>query len=283
MTSSVACVPRPAQPERMKINVDGHTAFAYTGGRPFDPARPTVMLIHGAQHDHSVWIMQSRWLAHHGYGVVVPDLPGHGRSDGPLCTDIAAMARWCLSLLDALGVRRAVLAGHSMGSLIGLEAAALAPERIRGLGLIGTAFPMSVSAALLEAARSDEPAAFDLINRFSHARKVHPPGTPGPGFSVFVQNLRLMQRQAPGVLLNDFQACDAYRDGLARISSLTCPVLFVLGDRDAMTPPKAAQSLINACAQPLVHRVPEAGHALMSETPEAVRLALSQWLATLPD
>jgi pimeloyl-ACP methyl ester carboxylesterase len=283
MTSSAACEPPRAGSEFMKTTVQGHPAYVYTGGRAFNPAQPVVVLIHGAQHDHSVWIMQSRWLAHHGYSVLVPDLPGHGRSAGPLCTDIAEMARWILDLLQTLGVERAVLAGHSMGSLISLEAAALAPQRCRGLGLIGTAFPMKVSPALLEAARDREPEALDMINRFSHARWVHPPGTPGPGFSVFVQNLRLMQRQAPGVLLNDFRACDTYADGLTRAAALSCPVLFVLGERDAMTPPKAARPLIAACSQASVCQVPQAGHALMSETPEAVRIALSQWLSSLPD
>ena len=57
--------------------------YAYTGGRPFDPAKPTVVFVHGAQHDHSVWILQSRYLAHHGYGVLALDLPGHMRSEGP--------------------------------------------------------------------------------------------------------------------------------------------------------------------------------------------------------
>ena len=267
----------------MQISVQSQAAFIYTGGRPFDRSRPVVVLLHGAQHDHSVWIMQSRWLAHHGYAVLAPDLPGHGRSAGPPRPDIASMAAWVLDLLTALGVTRAVVAGHSMGSLISLELAGIAPDGCRGLGLIGTAFPMKVSTALLDAARSREPDALDMINRFSHARWVHPPGTPGPGFSVLVQNLRLMQRQAPGVLLNDFQACDAYADGLTRAKSLRCPVLFVLGERDAMTPPRAAQPLIDACTQSSVCRVPQAGHALMSETPEAVRLALANWLPSLAD
>jgi len=266
----------------MKLTVQGQSAYVYTGGKAFDPQQPVVLLIHGAQHDHSVWIMQSRWLAHHGFAVLVPDLPGHGRSEGPPRTDICSMAQWVLELLNVLGIEKAALAGHSMGSLISLEAAGLAPERVRGIGLIGTAFPMKVSSALLDAARSNEAAALDMINRFSHARLVHPPGTPGPGFSVFVQNLRLMQRQAPGVLLNDFQACDAYADGLARAAALHCPALFVLGERDAMTPPKAARALIDACAQSSVSIVPQAGHALMSETPEAVRLALHHWLQRLP-
>ena len=67
----------------MLLNVQGREAYAYSGGRLFDPKLPTVVFLHGAQHDHSVWILQSRYLAHHGYGVLAVDLPGHVRSAGP--------------------------------------------------------------------------------------------------------------------------------------------------------------------------------------------------------
>ena len=76
----------------MRISLDSHEAYAYTGGRAFNPALPTVCFIHGAQHDHSVWILQSRYLAHHGYGVLAWDLPGHGRSAGAPLASIAAIA-----------------------------------------------------------------------------------------------------------------------------------------------------------------------------------------------
>ena len=262
----------------MQLHINGLSAYAYTGGRPFSPDRPTVVMVHGAQHDHSVWILQSRWLAHHGFGVLAVDLPGHGRSEGPALPDIGAMADWLLHALSAAGVSRSVIVGHSMGSLIALEAAGRAPERVRGLALVGTAFPMAVSDGLLAAARDDEESAFDMINRWSHARWIHRPGTPGPGFSVHVQNLRLMQRQPKGVLLNDFTACNAYQGGLDRARSLGCPVLFVLGARDAMTPPKAARPLIAAIPNASVVQVPDCGHALMSEAPDATRRALADWL-----
>ena len=262
----------------MQFELDGRSAYAYTGGKPFNPALPTVVMVHGAQHDHSVWILQSRWLAHHGFSVLALDLPGHGRSAGPALTDIPAMADWVLRATQAVGARRPTLIGHSMGSLIALEAAGKAPQQVQGIGLIGTAFPMKVSDVLLNAARDDEQSAFDMINRWSHARWIHRPGTPGPGFSVHVQNLRLMQRQARGVLLNDFSACNAYADGLDRARTLSCPVLFVLGARDAMTPPRAARALIEAVSQAAVVEVPQCGHALMTEAPDATRQALSAWL-----
>jgi pimeloyl-ACP methyl ester carboxylesterase len=262
----------------MQFDVDGHSAYAYTGGQRFDPMRPVVAFVHGAQHDHSVWILQTRHLAHHGFSVLAFDLPGHGRSAGPPLPEVESMAAWTLRAIAAAGAAQATVVGHSMGSLIALEAAGQAPESITGVALVGTAFPMSVSDRLLNAARDDEPAAFDLINQWSHAQLVHRPGTPGPGFSVFVQNLRLMQRQPKGVLLNDFAACKAYARGLERARALLCPALFVLGERDMMTPPKAAAPLIEAIAGSSVVRVPDSGHALPTEAPQALREALDHWL-----
>lgn len=265
----------------MFLDVAGHRAYAYTGGKPFDPARPTVVLVHGAQHDHSVWILQSRYLAHHGFSVLALDLPGHGRSEGAAAESIESMADWVLQFLDAAGVERAAIGGHSMGSLIALDAAGRAPNRVTRIVLVGIAYPMKVSALLLDAARDDEPAAFDLINAWSHSGITHRPGNPGPGFSVFVQNRRLMERQRPGVLLKDFRASNAYSAGADRAQSVQCPVLFVLGDSDIMTPPRAAKPLIETIRQSEVVRIPGCGHALMSERPDEVLEAFKAFLAPL--
>lgn len=265
----------------MLLEVDGRKAYAYTGGRRFDPARPAVAFVHGAQHDHSVWILQSRYLAHHGYSVLAVDLPGHGRSEGPALSTIEAMADWVIRTLEAAGAPRAAIVGHSMGALIALEAAGRAPDRVDRIAMIGVAYPMKVSDALLAAARDDEPRAFEMINQWSHSGITHRPGNPGPGFSVFVENLRLMQRQAPGVLLNDFSACDRYAGGARRAAELACPALFVLGERDLMTPARAARGLIDAIARHEVVTVPRCGHNSMSEHPDAVLAALRGFLAPL--
>ena len=265
----------------MELEVAGRKAYAYTGGKPFDASRPTVVFVHGGQHDHSVWILQSRYLAHHGFSVLAVDLPGHGRSAGPALSSVEAMAGWVLAVLDAAGAPRAAIVGHSMGSLIALEAAGQTPERVTRIALLGAAFPMRVSDALLSAARDDESRAFDMINQWSHSGVSHRPGNPGPGFSVFVENLRLMQRQPPGVLHNDFNACNVYTAGTRRAAALACPALFVLGERDVMTPPKAARTLIDAIAQREVVVVPRCGHSMMAERPDAVLAALKTFLAPL--
>jgi pimeloyl-ACP methyl ester carboxylesterase len=261
--------------------------FAYTGGRAFDPARPTIVFLHGAQHDHSVWILQSRYLAHHGYSVLALDLPGHMRSEGPPLPTVEAIAERIATALQACGAARLLLVGHSMGSLLCLEVARRLPELVAGVALIAAAFPMRVSDALLAATRADPVAAMDMINIWSHSASIaafeRKPSAPGPGFSNVGQNLRLMQRIAQrsgaSVLEMDFAACNAYAGGLDAARALACPALYVLGEQDMMTPPRAAQALIDATTEHSVVRISDGGHSLMAERPDAVLQALTQFAA----
>lgn len=261
----------------MLVDIHGRQAYCYTGGKPFDPALPVVVLIHGAQNDHSVWALQSRSLAHAGCAVLAPDLPGHGRSTGAALASVEAMADWLLALLDAAGVARAVLAGHSMGSLVALEAAARAPTKVAGLGLVGTTYPMRVADTLLATARDDEPAAIEMVASWSHSVWLPGPSSAGPGTSVLNVARRLMQRMSarnPGGLFHtDFAACNAYANGEAAAAALTCPVTFVLGKQDVMTPPRSTALLTSAIRHGKVVHV-DAGHAMMAEAPDAVRVAL---------
>jgi pimeloyl-ACP methyl ester carboxylesterase len=261
--------------------------YAYTGGRSFDPARPTLVFLHGAQHDHSVWILQSRYLAHHGYSVLALDLPGHMRSEGPALASVEAIAERVAEGLKASGAQRLLLVGQSMGSLIALEVARCLPDRVAGVALIATAFPMRVSDALLSATRTDVCAALDMINVWSHSASTaafeRKPSNPGPGFSNVWQNLRLMQRIAqrdgPAVLATDFAACNAYAGGIDAARELRCPVLFILGSLDVMTAPKAAKPLVDACAAATVVLIDGGGHSLMAERPDEVLEALKAFAA----
>ena len=261
-------------------------AYCYTGGRPFDPALPTVVFIHGAQNDHSVWALQSRYFAHHGFGVLALDLPGHGRSAGPALETVEAMAGWLLSLLDKAGTERALLIGHSMGSLIALEAAFQAPQRVAGLALLGSTFPMRVSEALLETSKNDEAAAIDMVNIFSHSSLAQKPSCPGPGFWTMGMSQRLMQRMGarnPAQLFyTDFKACNDYANGEAAAASVACPTLLLQGARDVMTPPRSARQLAASLGQAKVVTV-DAGHQMMSEQPDAVLDALATFAVQCKD
>ncbi|SAL74128.1 3-oxoadipate enol-lactonase [Caballeronia terrestris] len=265
----------------MMLDVHGTPAYAYTGGKAFDAARPAVVFLHGAEHDHSVWALQTRYFAHHGFGVLALDLPGHGRSAGPALADIASLADWVIGVLDAAQVEKALLVGHSMGSLIALDAAARHPTRVAKLALLATAVPMTVSDALLDAAREHEPEAIDMVNQWSHSTIAAKPSSPAPGFWLHGMNQRLMERvsaRGEGLLFHtDFSACNTYTEGLERALQVRCPVLVISGQRDLMTPPKAAGALVKAMSQAgvVVETVTlDAGHALMTEQPDATLDAL---------
>ena len=262
----------------MDLRVAGDTAYAYTGGKTFDPKLPAVVFIHGGEQDHCVWVLQSRYLAHHGYAVLAVDLPGHGKSGGAPLGNIEDMAGWILALLDAAKVNTAALIGHSMGSLVALECAARHPERVGRVALLGTAFPMRVAPDLLQATESRESDAHNMINVWSHSATAHYPSNPGPGFWVIGGNLRLMQRQKPGVLRADFAACDGYKTGFERAAQVRCPALFLLGARDAMTPARAGRDLAGAVPHSIVKTLEGTGHNLMGEKPDEVLDALVEFL-----
>ena len=113
----------------MKLTIHELSAYAYTGGKSWKQGQAGVVFVHGALHDHSVWILQSRYLAHHGFNVMAVDLPGHGRSAGP-ALDVPAAGQWLAQCVDAAGWDRVYWVGHSMGSLIALEAAGLRAHEI---------------------------------------------------------------------------------------------------------------------------------------------------------
>jgi len=266
----------------MELSVDGRKAYGYSGGKAFDAGLPCIVFIHGALNDHSVWTLLARWFAHHGHAVLALDLPGHGRSDGPPLADAEALADWVLALLDAAGVRKAALVGHSMGSLIALEAAGRAPERIERLVMLGTAVPMKVSDALMQTSQRDPLKAIDMVNTFSHSGTASKPSYPGPGTWLHGSDRALMRRVQsgqPGLNLfhHDFGICDRYAAGLAAAAKVRCPATIVIGSRDQMTSPKQAATI----AQALNARVQsvDAGHSMMSEAPDAVLAALRSAMA----
>ncbi len=276
----------------MYLTVLGNPTYCYTGGKAFDAAKRTVVFIHGVLNDHSAWILQTRYLAHHGFNVLAVDLPGHGKSAGvnrdiAPCLSVETAADFILALLDAAGIKSATLVGHSFGSLIALEAAARAPDRITHLALLGTAFPMPVSPALLEASLNQPLKAIDMVNTYSHSMLAPPPSSLGPGTWLYGSAKALMRRvQASNTAFNlfftGFTACNDYKNGLAGVLSIKAAMLFIVGKFDQMAHSKATQTLIDAAktSQKNVKVVTlDAGHQMMSEAPDGVLMALKDFLA----
>jgi pimeloyl-ACP methyl ester carboxylesterase len=270
----------------MYLQVNGHKTYCYTGGKSFDAAKPSVVFIHGVINDHSVWILQSRYLAHHGWNVLAVDLPGHCKSEGEAPASVEEAADFVVALLDATGVQSAALVGHSWGSLIALEAASRLKERVSHLVLVGTAYPMKVSQALLDAALNEPMKALTMVNVFSRSTLAAPPSALGPGTWVYGASMALGRRvlasnTKTNVFHRGFKACDSYANGDNAIAQITCPVLFVLGAQDQMTQAKAAQPLVDKARASgktvQVINVP-VGHHQMTEAPEETLFAMRDFL-----
>lgn len=258
----------------MQLSVQGIDTFVSTGGRDFDASLPTAVLLHGAGFDHTTWALHSRWFAHHGYGVLAPDLPGHGRSGGAPLTSVADMADWTAALITAAGAQKARLVGHSMGSLIAVETAARHPDKVSALNLIGTAAAMTVGPDLLKAAEANNRDAVDMMSIWGLGFPAGLGGSLAPGLWMLTGAQRVLENNRPGVLFTDLSACNAYQNALTAAAKVSVPTTLILGERDMMTPSKAGKALAAAIPNARTIVLSGAGHMMMNERPDELLAAL---------
>jgi len=258
----------------MELELEGRKVYAATGGRPFDARMPAMLFIHGAGQDHTAWQLPARHFAWHGHGALALDLPGHGRSEGPPLATIGAAASWLARVMDAAGIAKAALVGHSMGAAIAIEAAATFPERISRLALLGSGLSMPVNEALLTSALAAPEAAFAMIVDWGHGPRAKFGGNPAPGLWMTGGAQALLARSRPGVLYADLAACNGWTTGDAAAACVRCPALVVIGARDAMTPPRAGDALARRLTRCRTVSIAECGHMPMAEAPEATLDAL---------
>ncbi|MGR3913363.1 MAG: alpha/beta hydrolase [Gammaproteobacteria bacterium] len=249
--------------------------YAYTANHAPQDARDTIVFVHGAAMEHSVWSHQSRYFAYHGYNACAPDLPGHGRTDGRALDDIGDLAAWLGGVIPrGRGIH---LVGHSMGALVALEAAASftpggAP--LCSLSLLGFSYPMTVSDELLEAARARPLDACAMMTQWSHASRLG--GEPVPGFWSPGMQFSMMRNSRDGVLLADLRACHAYAGGADAFARVSCPILFVCGRRDRMAPAKLAAAHAATTDNAEIVFLENCGHNILSESPHGALRALQR-------
>ncbi|MGA1455833.1 MAG: alpha/beta fold hydrolase [Arenicellales bacterium] len=258
----------------MRVNTSFGELFVYTGAREHQTNQPAVVFVHGTGMDHTVWVLPSRYFARHGYNVLSLDLPGHGKSAGSPCSTIDEMADAVVETMEAAGISSAALVGHSMGSLVTLSAAARHPDRARALALIGTTAPMGVHPAMMASAANNDHDVIDMITYWGYSKSAQLGGNENPGMWMAGTTLRLLEKARDDVIHYDLKACEGYATGQDHARAIQCPTLFILGDRDIMTPMRSAQKMIDAIPDAKVCRMQKTGHSLMMERPDALLDAL---------
>jgi pimeloyl-ACP methyl ester carboxylesterase len=232
-----------------------------------------VLLLHGAGGMHLSWPPEIRRLA--GCDVYALDLPGHGKSDaiGGLQT-ITAYSESVLAWMQASGLAKAVVVGHSMGGAIALTLALQAPEKVLGLGLVATAARLRVNPDLLANAASATTfyKVVDQLSAWSFG-----PAAPARLVEMFRQRLGEVR---PSVLYGDFLACSSF-DISDQVSRITCPALVLCGADDRMIPQRHSQSLADLMPGAQFVHFPQVGHMLMLEEPRAAAEALAVFLQSI--
>ncbi|MFK8080339.1 MAG: alpha/beta fold hydrolase [Granulosicoccus sp.] len=264
----------------MNVAVDGVQIYVGRGGMPWKAGQRTLVLQHGAGMDRTVWVLLARYFARHGFNVVAADLPGHGASKGEPLESIEAQAQYLWLLLDTLQSDhdlpdgQVIIGGHSMGSLIALEAASQQAGRVEQLVLFGAGYPMPVGAPLLDAAAANSQSAVDMIAIFSHSFGSQLGHNPMAGISVQNMAMALLERAAPGVLYTDLKACNEYAGGESAAELVKDkPCTIIAGRNDRMTPVKTGQHLA-ALVNAQLSIIDNCGHMMMSEQPEATLQAV---------
>jgi len=262
----------------MRFTVDGRVVMATTGGALLDPAKPLLVFVHGAGGDRTMWALQTRYFAHHGWSVLALDLPGHGGSDGPAPDSVEAYGDWLATVIDASDFAAAAIAGHSLGSFIGLDVAARHPGLVTYLAMLATAATMPVHPALLAAAQAGDHLAVELITSWSFTKRSQLGRHATPGTWMTGRYLKVTERSLGGALGAGLIASNTYAGAVGAATQVRCPVLFLLGERDLMTPGEAASVLIDATPESVVDVVAGSGHMMLWEQPDDVIDALDAFL-----
>lgn len=269
----------------MQLTVQDNAVYINAGGVPWQGEKPWLCLVHGAALDHSVWVLFTRYFARQGYNVIAPDLPGHGHSAGEVPSSIEGMAEWLLELLDVAiatvpesGNTEIRLAGHSMGSLVALQAAATRPASFSHLLMLGTSVPMPVGDALLNAAKDNHQAAVDMVSIYGHSYQSRLGGNPVAGINVLQTAMALLSSAPAGVMHLGLAACNNYKAGLDAAATVSAKTTLILGDEDMMTPPRGASQLQQLLGAEKI-LLPDCGHMMLAERPEETLQAMLRALA----
>ena len=242
---------------------------------------PTLVLVHGAGGRVQSWPLQwqetrfvssgrKRWIT--DFPIYIVDLPGHGRSSHPGRNSISDYAADIIAFTEAVGIKQAVIAGHSMGGAIAQQVALERPSNLTAIILIGTGARMPVTDLILDGLLTDFLKTVDMITKFSWHKEAA---------DVFTSVARQhMLDTEPIVVHGDFTACNNF-DFRQRLGEISTPTLVIGGDTDKMMPLKNSQFLANHIPNAQLVTIANAGHYIMTEKTASVSKTIVTFLNQL--
>lgn len=240
----------------------------WAGGKMASEKRASIVFIHGAGGSQLSWGFQKAFFEK-DFNPVLIDLPGHGESGGEGEEDIGRYANHIHSFLACLGLEKPILVGHSMGGAIVQTFAITYPELIRGMVLVGTGARLKVLPAILDGIKNDFEETVRTIVRFAFSRKASP--------ELIEGGIEHLMRCRPEVLHGDFTACNRF-DLLKQVKEIRLPALILCGEEDGLTPPVYAEFLHQQIESSKLEILPDAGHMVMMESPEAFNRKIREFI-----
>jgi pimeloyl-ACP methyl ester carboxylesterase len=205
--------------------------------------------VHGSGSDGIVWSYQLSRLSSR-YRIIVPDLPGHGRSEGPILDSVPAYAAWLEKFCNALNLDAFFLMGHSLGGAVVQEYAHSNPHRVRGMVLVGTGTRFMLSRIYRELCESGAP-----------------PGRAGAAerenrADPFHEGYELLRSQGSGTLHADLMAAARF-DSSEWVGSLVAPAMVIWGSGDVITRREMPEELAGKLPRGRLQIIEGAGHVVM--------------------
>jgi pimeloyl-ACP methyl ester carboxylesterase len=239
-----------------------------TGRWPLDPAKSTIVFMHGAGGSSAFWRDQVDAFTERANTVAV-DLPGHGRSDGNGHDRIEDYARAVVDFINAIEAPRPIACGLSLGGAIAQQLLLDFPDLFKAGILISTGSKLKVAPEIFDAIEKDIKSYVDMMVKLVASK-----ATDRSRLKSFVDDTARCKSE---ILIQDFRACDRF-DVMQRVASITSPVLVVTAEDDLVTPPKYGDFLETSIAKASRVHILEAGHIVTMEKPEEVNRAITEFL-----
>jgi len=230
-----------------------------------------LVFIHGSGDSSRIWRLQVEQLGSE-YPIYAIDLPGHGQRPDTLPAEVTShdYAAAAYEVMQSeLHLDYPIIVGHSLGGAVVLSLALEHGSALGGLILIGTGARIRVHPSLLAAARTNPQEARQQLVQAGFTPKAAP---------TLSQTVVSEQVTPPfNIFYRDLAACNVF-DCMIRLHEITLPTLIICGADDSATPVKYSQYLHDHITGSSLQIIPNAGHYVFREQPEAVNHAIKEWL-----